>query len=180
MKGGEYNAAIPNIDGSESLHRIGSLGASVSRTSEGYQITKVFIPNPDFDNINGHEIVSPLSDKTLSVTGQKGLAKGDIITHINGEHVLSAPSLGYFLRGSAGESILLQVRRSGANEEENLIVVPIDQDAAADLRYRAWEYKTKVLAEQKAKEIGALKIPMNYNKGWVGPRRSPGFPKRDW
>lgn len=153
-EGGEYNAAIPSIDGSESLHRIGSLGASVSRTSEGYQITKVFLPNPDFDNINGREIVSPLSDKTLSVTGQKGLVEGDIITHINGEHVLSAPSLGYFLRGSAGESVLLQVLRSGANEEEHLIVVPIDQDAAADLRYRAWEYKTKVLAEQKAKEIG--------------------------
>ena len=150
--GGEYSSPIPMLDGTIELQSIASLGATLTRTELGYSVSDILIPDPNFDLIDGNSIVSPLLTKTLRLTGQRGVDEGDIITHINGEHVLGVPSIGYLLRGLSGQSIQLSVQRKASSKNENIIVVPITQDQASDLRYRAWEYKTKQEAIRLASE----------------------------
>ena len=152
--GGEYTQSAPYLDGSEPLHEIASLGATFNRTNAGYALTNIFIPDPDFDHIDGNPISSPLSSWTLKLTGQVGLVEGDIITHINGENVLSVPDIGYLLRGIAGQSVQITVQRAASNTLDSLIVVPIDKNHAADLRYRAWEYSTRMKAKSIAADEG--------------------------
>jgi len=152
--GGEYTNPAPYLDGSAPLHQVASLGATFNRTNAGYAVTNIFIPDPDFDHVDGNPISSPLSSWTLRLTGQAGLVAGDVITHINGENVLSVPDLGYLLRGVAGQSVQITVQRAASNAPDSVIAVPINQNHAADLRYRAWEYSTRMKAKKLAADRG--------------------------
>ena len=106
-------------------------------------------------------IYSPLSEKTLGLTGQKGLLEGDIIVGVNGEAAMAVSDIHMLFRGMAGRSIRLDVLRvnsqssfgrkmvNGTFIPEPVIVVPLAPDAAENLRYSAWEWKTR----NKAKEL---------------------------
>ena len=157
----------------------------------GYVVTSVAHIDPDFDKKDDDAVYSPLCHHVLRLTGQRGLEPGDVIVGINGESVLRVPDIGMLLRGTAGRSIRLDVIRVGSAEEEDkdkseddgtdsdgtddtdaesesgmkpeaLIVVPITQDAASNLRYLTWEYNTRktavAMAEEKGFSVGYLHL----------------------
>ena len=93
---------------------------------------------------------------------------------MNGESVINVPDIHMLLRGMAGRSVRLDVlrvkslsslsrtsQRKNLNETdillltpEPMIVVPISQSASVNLRYSAWEWKTRELAKSMAKRAG--------------------------
>lgn len=165
VRGGEYNAPFANDNPSVSANAIASLGAELQRAPEwkGYTITDLPDSDPDFSLKDGIAIYSPLSDRALSISGQKGLQVGDVIIGVNGESVMSVPDIHMLLRGMAGHSVRLEVLRlkSGEHEEsvdkknsEPLIAVPITADAAATVRYDAWVWKTRRAAQDLATKAG--------------------------
>ena len=111
-------------------------------------------------------IYSPLSEKTLGLTGQKGLLEGDIIVGVNGEAAMAVSDIHMLFRGMAGRSIRLDVLRvnsqssfgrkmvNGTFIPEPVIVVPLAPDAAENLRYSAWEWKTRNKAKELAEKQG--------------------------
>ena len=67
---------------------------------------------PDFNVVDGSQtIYSPLSDRTLRMSGQRGLEVGDVIVGVNGESVMRVPDIHMLLRGMQGRSIRLDVLR---------------------------------------------------------------------
>lgn len=173
--GGEYNDPSHGDLTLARLHAVASLGAMVERSVEwgGYVVNEIPERDPDFSPLDGKMIYSPLSDRTLKVSGQKGLLPGDVIVGINGESVMNVPDIHMLLRGMAGRSVRLDVlrinskstfafnhRRRMGNEidiaitTEPVIVVPISAEASAHLRYASWEWKTRALAKKLAKDKG--------------------------
>jgi len=163
------------------LHKIASLGAVLERSTEwnGYIVKEVPETDPDFNPLNGSFLYSPLSERTLRMSGQRGLVSGDVIVAVNGESVMNAPDIHMLLRGLAGRSLRLDVlrvkskssfalerehrhrQRNGNTKEDDelyssepVIVVPISLSEAEDLRYAAWEWKTRNLAKTLARENG--------------------------
>ncbi len=51
--------------------------------ANGYVILSIHEGDPDFDVVGG--LYSPLSERTLAISGQKGLKPGDVILGVNGE-----------------------------------------------------------------------------------------------
>lgn len=154
--GGEYGDPTHGSEDMENVNHVASLGATVLRDEKlgGYLIQDVHIPDPDFATLDGTPIFSPLSEKVMRLSGQKGLQPGDVISYINGESVIGVPDMHMLLRGQAGQSVRLEVRREGGNTTEPVIVVPIRASQASDLRYSAWEYRTRLKATKLAKESG--------------------------
>jgi len=137
----------------------GSLGADLVRVPEwkGYRITEIASRDPDFNLIENEPTYSPLSNQTLALTGQRGLKEGDIIIGIDGESVLTVPDINIMLRGKTGRAVRLEVLRSPVSDSatsESLLIVPISQSAASDLRYNAWKWKTHQLAKDLARARG--------------------------
>jgi hypothetical protein len=141
-----------------------SLGVTLERAPEwkGYRIVDLPESDPDFDSTDGVAKYSPLSEQTLRLSGQRGLAQGDVIVAVNGESVMQVPDINMLLRGTAGQSVRLDVLRlSGLSqskktsaEQESIVAVPITTDAASLLRYDSWERKSAELAETLAKDAG--------------------------
>ncbi len=166
--GGEYNDPLHDDEVLSKANEVASLGSVLERSVEwgGYIINSIPQIDPDFNPIDGKMIYSPLSDRTLRMSGQRGLLPGDVIVSVNGEAVLTVPDLNMLLRGMAGRSIRLGVLRikskstnkkdedDGSYSPEPLVVVPLKQSAAANLRYAAWEWKTRQTARQLAQEKG--------------------------
>lgn len=166
--GGEYNEPLHGDILLTKANEVASLGAILERSVEwgGYVIKDIPQVDPDFNSLDGTMTYSPLSDRTLRLSGQRGLLVGDVIVGINGEAVLTAPDIHMLLRGTAGRSIRLEVLRikskssnrreavAGTYLPEPIITVPITQSSAANLRYAAWEWKTRQKAKELAKEKG--------------------------
>jgi tricorn protease len=164
--GGEYNAPFEGDRDTEALHTPASLGAELIRSPEwkGYMITDIAERDPDFNLVDGRAVYSPLSDRALNPTGQRGLAVGDVIVGINGESVMYVPDMHMLLRGMEGRSVRLEVLRlksGGAGYDttdeipvETLVTVPINPYAASELAYNAWEWKTRQKALAMAAEAG--------------------------
>ena len=167
--GGEYNDPLHGSYEATSANQIASLGAVLERSMEwgGYIVKEIPESDPDFNPLDGYMIYSPLSDKTLKMSGQRGLLPGDVIVSVNGEAVLSSPDINMLLRGMSGRSIRLEVLRvesksalkrhseiSDSIISEPLIVVPISPANASTLRYSAWEWKTRSEAKKLAREAG--------------------------
>jgi len=156
--GGEYADPLHGSSSLKKINDVSSLGAFLKRSTEhnGYIILSIHEGDPDFDLVDG--MYSPLSERTLAISGQKGLKPGDVILGVNGESVLSVPDINYLLRGVAGRSVRLDVLRSGSGDtkerQDAVIVVPISIEAAADLRYSAWEWETREDARRLATEKG--------------------------
>ena len=164
--GGEYNSPVTDRK-HKKANEVASLGAGLQRSPEwkGYKVVSIPERDPDFSIIDGGEtpIYSPLSDRHLQLSGQKGLEVGDVIVGVNGESVMRVPDIHMLLRGTAGRSVRLDVLRLASGDEENdpaeatpepLITVPLDPDDYDDLLYSAWEYNTQVAAEKLAAENG--------------------------
>lgn len=167
--GGEYNIPLHgNLEVAEA-NEIASLGAVLKRSVEwsGYVIKEIPEIDPDFNQIDSQMIYSPLSETTLRMSGQSGLLPGDVIVGVNGESVLAVPDINMLLRGMSGRSIRLDVLRiksqpsfndiedtTGPYLPEPLIVVPLSLIRAEELRYAAWEWKTRNKAKTLAKEKG--------------------------
>lgn len=167
--GGEYNSPLHGNTFLEQANQIASLGAVLERSAEwsGYVVKDLPQIDPDFNPLDAQMIYSPLSDRTLRMSGQRGLSPGDVIVGVNGEAVMSVPDIHMLLRGMSGRSIRLDVLRVksqstfGREREladtfvpEPVIVVPLSPDAAENLRYAAWEWKTRVKAKELAEKDG--------------------------
>jgi tricorn protease len=109
------------------------------------------------------------------MTGQRGLAVGDVIVAVNGENVMNVPDINMLLRGQAGRTVRLEVLRLQSHSSfsisnsggkpwnstnclhkspEPLLVVPISSEEAANVRYSAWEWKTRQKAQSLAAKAG--------------------------
>lgn len=162
--GGDYNDPMHRNSEMKNANEISSLGAVLERSIEwsGYVVKDIPQIDPDFNPLDGEMIYSPLSERTLRMSGQKGLLPGDVIVGVNGEPVLAVPDIHMILRGLSGRSIRLDVLRIKSkpifrqNKEmtdsfvpEPVIVVPLSPRAAENLRYAAWEWKTQNEAKKK-------------------------------
>uniref|UniRef100_A0A7S3DTB8 Tail specific protease domain-containing protein n=1 Tax=Entomoneis paludosa TaxID=265537 RepID=A0A7S3DTB8_9STRA len=168
--GGEYNSPFSDDSKLTDAHTPASLGATLQRNIEwkGYVVKEIALRDPDFNLLEDQSVYSPLSDQALRPSGQKGLQAGDVIVGVNGESVFRVPDIHMLLRGRAGRSVRLEVLRLSSGETkldssdetptkaapEPVLVVPIKQEAASDLRYNAWEWKTREKAKSLAKDAG--------------------------
>ena len=173
--GGEYNDPMHGNSMLAAIHQIASLGVVLERSIEwsGYIVKEIPQVDPDFNPMDGHKIYSPLSHRTLRMTGQSGLLPGDVIVGVNGESVINVPDIHMMLRGAAGRSIRLNVLRITSESTfsikrslqetdpseleiipEPVIAVPITQSAASNLRYASWEWKTRQTAKELALKSG--------------------------
>jgi len=193
--GGEYNDPLHGHSDLKLFNEVASLGAVLERSVEwsGYIVHEIPETDPDFNSIDGNPIYSPLSARTLNIVGQKGLEEGDIIVSVNGEGVMNVPDIHMMLRGMAGRSVRLgvvrikskssfsldQVLKSDKGADLNItrvaepvIVVPISRSAAQNLRYSAWEWKTRTRAKMLAQNAG-------FTLGYIHLRSMSGSEAED-
>jgi C-terminal processing protease CtpA/Prc len=167
--GGEYNLPFNGDANILAMLQPASLGATLRRSPDwkGYMVTEIPLRDPDFNLMDGTPMYSPLSDQALRPSGQRGLAAGDVIVGINGESVMNVPDIHNLLRGMAGRSVRLDILRlaststapdanstSKAVTPEVIVTVPITAASAANLRYTAWESRTREKAQELAKQAG--------------------------
>eukprot|EP00980_Cylindrotheca_fusiformis_P023452 scaffold10490_cov129-Cylindrotheca_fusiformis.AAC.8 len=186
--GGEYEHPNYSDRGLQVANVVASFGAVLKRNPKwkGYEVMSIPERDPDFNIVDGtHAVYSPLSDQTLRLTGQRGLEIGDVIVGVNGESVMRVPDIHMLLRGHQGRSVRLDVLRlaSGQNgsestnkevESEPLITVALPPNTADDLRYYAWEWKTRQTAEQLAKEAG-FSVGYVHLRDMSGPSAENAF-----
>jgi len=155
--GGEYNIPLKN-DPSKEAHVPATFGVAMQRSLEwrGFVVTSIPELDPDFVDKTG--IYSPLSHRTLRMSGQTGLKVGDVIVAVNGESVVSVPDIHVLLRGLAHQSVRLEVLRLNGSENatqskpEPVLAVPLND--GDNLLYSAWEWKTRKLAKTLAADSG--------------------------
>jgi C-terminal processing protease CtpA/Prc len=189
VHGGEYGSPLHGSKLLDAIHETASLGATFMRSAEwkGYVVTSIPERDPDFNLVDGKATYSPLSNRTLQLTGQRGLEVGDVIVGVNGESVMRVPDIHMLLRGLSGRSVRLDVLRlaSGASSAETrrlqnetleegialvpeaLITVPISPENSTDLLYGAWEWQTRQTAKNLAQEA-------NFSVGYVHLRSMSG------
>lgn len=191
--GGEYNDPMHGNLLLKDINAVASLGAVLERSAEwsGYVVKDVPERDPDFNPLDGKMMYSPLSERTLRHSGQRGLLPGDVIVGVNGESVMNVPDIHMLLRGMQGRSVRLDVlrvkskssfsfnrkRKMQVTEDagisaEPVIVVPISGAAAEDLKYSAWEWKTRDTAKGLAKDNG-------FSVGYMHLRSMSGLEGED-
>jgi hypothetical protein len=160
--GGEYSTPFGDSPEKTSAHIPATFGITVERAAEwsGFRITSIPEIDPDFSMTDREETYSPLSERTLRMSGQVGLKVGDVIVAINGESVMNMPDISMFLRGMQHQSVRLDVLRLASSpvangtavKAEPVIAVPISP--SDDLNYYAWEWKTRQMAKTLAEAAG--------------------------
>jgi tricorn protease len=128
----------------------GSLGATLVRDESGggYRVNHIYRADPDEP-----QIVSPLAKPGVDVH------EGDIITSVNGEAALSAPGIGLLLRRQIGKQVLLEIKAEGSNAPRRVIVTPINDGQARNLRYSEWEYDRRMRVEKEGQgQIGYVHL----------------------
>eukprot|EP01052_Picozoa_sp_SAG31_P025254 SAG31_NODE_2203_length_6199_cov_6.619836_7_plen_363_part_00 len=117
------------------------LGGVFSRGTNGWVVKKVYRGDEE----------RPSSLSPLAALGCRVQA-GDVITKVNGEPTAAATHLNELLLGTAGQQVRLSIVRASniasTSSEEDVIVVPLSQPAAADLRYLEWELNCHDNCEQ--------------------------------
>lgn len=129
---------------------VASLGAVLERDEPGggYRVAHRYRSDPDDLDRRG-----PLEAPGVDV------ADGDVIEAVNGVPTLSVPHIGALLRGQAGRQVLLRVAPGAGGESRDVVVTPVTQGAADDLRYHEWEYTRRLAVEQAgAGEIGYVHL----------------------
>ncbi|MEM7770122.1 MAG: S41 family peptidase, partial [Cyanobacteria bacterium P01_A01_bin.37] len=149
-------------DRRKSQDRIGmaSLGATLTRTDEGYRIDYLYQHDSDYP-----ERAGPLARPDVA------LQIGDVIEGINGVSLLTVPDPAVVLRNLADQQALLQIKERDAEERRSVIVRPISTRDAAELRYADWEYRCRERVEQQgAGKLGYVHLRAmgrdNYTE-WV-------------
>jgi tricorn protease len=141
VRGGDLREGPDDID-------VASLGARFSRdeAAGGYRIDYIYRADPDYPDER-----SPLDQPGLDIN------VGDVLTHVNGDAVLSAPDLGALLRNQAGEQVRIGIKPGGTGDVRDRIVVPLRSGYA--LRYRDWEYSRRQIVEERgAGQIGYVHL----------------------
>jgi tricorn protease len=186
--GGEYERPQSLDRKLQSASVVASLGAVLKRTPQwkGYEVMSIPERDPDFNVVDGtHNIYSPLSEQTLRHSGQRGLKVGDVIVGVNGESVMRVPDIHMLLRGMEGRTVRLDVLRlasdeNGSEESEEgveskpLITVPLHPYEADELRYHAWEWKTRQSAEKLANQAG-FSVGYVHLRDMSGPEAENAF-----
>ncbi len=122
-----------------------SLGARLSHdpAGGGWRIDHIHRADPDYPSA-----VGPLARPDVDVR------EGDVILSINGRSTLSVPDPSLLLRGQNGRQVLLEVRARTDDKPRRVVVVPISQGRAADLRYDEWELTRR----EKVETLGEGRI----------------------
>ena len=117
---------------------LASLGARLLRDSAGggWRVEHIYRSDPDVPSDLG-----PLARPDV------GVQEGDVIEAINGVATLSVASPAELLRNQAGRQVRLRVRPAGGAAARDVIVTPVTEDAAADLRYDDWEYTRRLIVD---------------------------------
>lgn len=142
VRGGEHREGTDKIEPA-------SLGAVLSRDEKagGYRIARIYRTDPDEP-----EKRSPLLQADVEIT------EGDVITAINGVPTLSVPHVNSLLRNQAAKQVRLRIRRK-KGKPADVVVTPIAQKAAADMRYSDWELSRRQRVEKAAKgKIGYVHL----------------------
>jgi len=132
VRGGDLRRGEDNV-------QPGALGAVLSLTDDrsAWRIDHIFRSDPDEPWRR-----SPLARLDL------GVSEGDFITMINGTGPEGDAHPARLLRNQAGKQVLIRIRPADGSPERDAIVVPISQDAEADLRYHEWEYTRRLRVEE--------------------------------
>ncbi len=119
------------------------LGAELTRDEKagGYRVGRVYETDPDEP-----ESAGPLARPQVHVH------EGDVIESINGTATLSVPNVGILLRRQADNPVLLHVKPADGGDARDVVVKPIDDTDAADLRYHDWEYSRRKMVDDLGKE----------------------------
>ena len=119
------------------------LGAELTRDEKagGYRVGRVYETDPDEP-----EWAGPLARPHVHVK------EGDVIESVNGAATLSVPDIGVLLRRQADKEVLLHVKPADGGDARDVVVKPIDETDAADLRYHDWEYSRRKMVDELGKE----------------------------
>jgi tricorn protease len=135
VRGGEHREGMDKIEPA-------SLGAVLSRDDKagGYRVARNYRTDPDEP-----EKLPPLLKADVEIN------EGDVILEINGVSTLSVPHPNFLLRNQAGKQVRLRIRKPTSGKAVDVIVTPVTQKAAADMRYSHWEIGRRRRVEQEAK-----------------------------
>jgi tricorn protease len=141
---------------------LASLGADWVRdeTAGGYVVRHIYRTDPDYP-----DRLAPLAMPEVN------LQEGDSIQAINGIDTLSVEHPALLLRNKMNQQVLLRVQSADTQTPRDVIVRPISSRQADQLRYDAWEYKSRLYVEERgAGAIGYLHLRAmsgeNYSE-WV-------------
>lgn len=142
---------------------LASLGALLTRNDAagGYEVRQIYRTDPDYP-----DKLAPLAMPEVN------LQVGDVIESINGISTLAVEHPALLLKNKANQQVLLHVRtaapQAAAETDEtrpdevtvrDVVARPISSRQAADLRYTAWEYQTRLYVEEKSQQtIGYLHL----------------------
>ncbi len=118
---------------------VASLAVDLSWDNDllAHRIDHIFLSDPDEIERRG-----PLAHPNLKIVA------GDLIAGVNGVAFSDAGGLGKLLRNQAGKQVRLTLREKDGLTSRDVIVIPITQRAAADLRYHEWEYTRRLQVEK--------------------------------
>ncbi|AFL84921.1 Tol biopolymer transport system, periplasmic component-related protein [Belliella baltica DSM 15883] len=118
---------------------LGLLGARFSKNEmlKGFQVDYIYQSDPDYP-----DEMSPLSHPDIQIN------VGDVITHVDGQEVLAASDINYYLRDKAGQQVRLSLVSEKGAKLEDRIIIPMNSRAESNLRYNDWEYSRRLAAEE--------------------------------
>lgn len=119
---------------------LASLGAELVRNEAagGYTVQRIYRTDPDYP-----ERLSPLA------MPEANLQEGDVIQAINGIPTLEVEHPALLLKNKMNQQVLVRVQTASGQSIRDVIVRPIGSRQADNLRYDAWEYKTRLYVEDR-------------------------------
>jgi len=133
------------------------LGAKFERVANGFRIAQILRTEAELPSARG-----PLQMQGVDVR------ENDVIVAINGRKASDAADISELLRGTAGQQTLLELSRAGATHRA--IVVPVDVNREAELRYLDWVHGRR----EKIEAAGNGRIGYLHLRS-MGPRDIASF-----
>jgi tricorn protease-like protein len=118
---------------------VASLGARlvVDETVGGWRVEHVYRSDPDEPGRR-----SPLTEPGVDISA------GDVIVAVNGAKIAGHGHPAALLRNQTARQVLLRIRPGDGGAERDVIVVPISDRSAGDLRYHEWEYTRRLAVDE--------------------------------
>jgi tricorn protease len=119
---------------------LASLGAELvcDESAGGYTVQRIYRTDPDYP-----ERLSPLAMPEVNVQ------EGDVIQAINGIATLEVEHPALLLKNKMNQQVLARVQTADGQSVRDVIVRPINSRQADNLRYDAWEYKSRLYVEER-------------------------------
>jgi tricorn protease len=119
---------------------LASLGAELVRNESagGYTVQRIDRTDPDYP-----ERLSPLAMPEVNVQ------EGDVIQALNGIPTLEVEHPALLLKNKMNQQVLARVQTADGQSVRDVIVRPINSRQADNLRYDAWEYKSRLYVEEQ-------------------------------